>query len=586
MAAKKKYVFREIQIKGFRSLLDIKISNSPNFPITICGENNIGKTNLLSAMDIFFNDPFREEKLFEPETDIPYHIYFGSRGGGTKTQIIGTFEEQGTGEPFKLSMTLKDGKAAIYKIKNKAATEEQAKKILSCFKYIKVEANNVNIPEVISEVLENGVLLPLDKLRGKNKTGPIQKLNEFIEESQKVVDKIEKEINKIFKATMANNTELSNKSLKIKFAKFEKLRDAIRDMTSVTLDDGNNLPIELKGSGAQRAVFITLMKFIASKSKKQVIWGLDEPEVFLQPSLQKTLFKNFKELCEKPSQSIFITTHSPHFIDLNKLRNTHLFVSTLDEKIFRRKNNQVFYKRDTKPAECGSASEKALLIKQHLGLESNDAWTIMPVNVVTEGYDDSMYFKTCMGLVGITPPNFLHAGGAGNVASYLQFFESFAKDLDFKPKFNCVFDEDASGREGKKKIKPEKFKNIEVRVIDLPRHDDKHQGNKKYEWEVEDFVPTAMLFKAVNTILRKADYSIILVAQRNNRNAIAYDKAGILDYCEACTTHNNSGKSFLKLTTLSQKLSICRTFGQLAEREPEKFKFKEKQISFLKALTL
>lgn len=585
MATKKKYLFREIQIKGFRSLLDVRVKNSPNFPITVCGENNIGKTNLLSAMDVFFNDLFREDKLFDPSTDIPYHIFYGSRGGSTKTDIIGTFEEADTGKAYKIAATFRDGKDTAYKINRKPVSEEDAKKILSQFKFILVKANNVNIPEVISEVLDNGVLLPLDKLRGRNKTGPLQKLSEFIEESEKVVKKIEKDINKIFKSTMTDNNELSNKSLKIQFAKFEKLRDAIRDMTSVTLDDGNSLPIELKGSGAQRAVFITLMKFIASKSKKQVIWGLDEPEVFLQPSLQKTLFKNFKELCEKPNQSIFVTTHSPHFIDLNRLRNTHLFGSSLDEKIFKRKNNQIFYKRDTRPIECGSISEKALLIKQHLGLESNDAWSVMPVNVVTEGSDDTMYFKACMNLNGITPPNFLDAGGAGNISAYLQFFESFAEDLEFKPIFNCVFDEDEAGRMGKSKIKPNKFKNIEVRVVDLPRYDNKHHGNLKYEWEAEDFVPTTPLFKAVNEILRKAGYTPINAQQRNNRNAIAYDKAGILEYCEQCITSNNADKDIFKLTRLSQKLSICRIFVELSNKKPSIFEFKKEQIDFLKTLT-
>ena len=50
-----KMEFVEFSVKRYRSLLDVKIEIGDKEPTIICGENNIGKTNLLRAMDLFFN---------------------------------------------------------------------------------------------------------------------------------------------------------------------------------------------------------------------------------------------------------------------------------------------------------------------------------------------------------------------------------------------------------------------------------------------------------------------------------------------------------------------------------------------------
>jgi predicted ATP-dependent endonuclease of OLD family len=66
---------KKLHIKRFRSILDLKIDiNIANNFSTICGANNSGKTNVLKALNIFFNP--NEYKLKE---DIPNHK-LGSRG--------------------------------------------------------------------------------------------------------------------------------------------------------------------------------------------------------------------------------------------------------------------------------------------------------------------------------------------------------------------------------------------------------------------------------------------------------------------------------------------------------------------------
>ena len=70
-------------IKRFRSILDLKLDiNTEKKFSTICGANNSGKTNVLNALNIFFNP-----SDYILKEDVPNHK-LGSRGGATYPDII------------------------------------------------------------------------------------------------------------------------------------------------------------------------------------------------------------------------------------------------------------------------------------------------------------------------------------------------------------------------------------------------------------------------------------------------------------------------------------------------------------------
>ena len=72
------------------------------------------------------------------------------------------------------------------------------------------------------------------------------------------------------------------------------------------MQDGNNHEIESKGSGAQRAVFLSLMKYISKNIKdKKIIWAIDEPEAFLQPKLQRKVFNSLKSMSADDEQTYY-----------------------------------------------------------------------------------------------------------------------------------------------------------------------------------------------------------------------------------------------------------------------------------------
>ena len=560
--------------------MDVKIDIPLDEKVVICGENNIGKTNFLRAMNLFFNH--YKQELYSLKEDIPYHIYYGSRGAAVKTELIGTFEKGNDSISLKISFTSDEVK---YSIKNKEVTIDDAKEILDTFQFLFLESHNINIPNLISLALEKDGLLALDKKRSKQ-SQPLEKLNEFIELSQKAIADIEKSINEYFQELTNFDGILKDKQIKINFAEFEKLRDVVKTMTSITLYDGNNHGIANKGSGAQRAVFLSLMQFISANSKKNIIWGIDEPEAFLQPRLQKQVAMVFNKIVKEQNQPIILTTHSQHFVELNNLQSVYLFKGTLTPKEYQRRPNEVFYEMNTLPIESKSDFEKAILIKNHLGITNNDGWEVLPYNILVEGEEDKKYIETLMNIINLPVPNIIWSGGASKIGGYLQYYNSFADGLPYKPEFLCIFDNDDEGRDQSKKVKPSSYKNITVSKIDMPRYDGVIYNDKcRADWEIEDLLPPEIIIDAINQVLKKNKYKPINAQQTKNRTEIAYKDKQILKYAEECIRTNNPSKDEFLVDNEGRKKEICKKFCELAFEIDSKQFIKDVQKEFIRKLS-
>ncbi len=572
--------FKSFQIKRFRSLMDITIPIDENKPVVICGENNIGKTNVLRALNLFFNH-ISNENLFNPAIDLPNHIFAGSRGAGSKVDLIGTFLLDK--KTKKLAVTFFDNGKITYTIQGKSVTQEDAQSLLKDFQFFLVESHNVNHPDLISEALES-VLAPLDKKRSKQ-SDPLDKLKEFIESSQRAINDLEKDINQNFHQMTNFDGILKGKKIKISFAEFDRLRDAIKRMASISLSDGNNLAISTKGSGAQRAIFLSLMQYISGNSKKHVIWGIDEPEAFLQPRLQKKVSETLCNVVKDKKQPVILTTHSHHFIDLNHLKSVHLFSATQEKKEYERQPGKVFYQTNVAVLNTNSIFEKALKIKEHLGVENNDGWEIMPINIVVEGSSDRKYLGKLFEAIGLPKQNIIDAGGATKIGGHLQYYESLAKNISFKPYFTCVFDHDKEGKESSSRVSEKSYKNIAITKVFIQKFNDLDQQNDpNISWEIEDFIPQKIIFKVINQILKSENYKPIQLRQINSKNDLAHRSTGIFEYAMTCTNLNNPKLPSLDLRSTKYKYLICRNFCEIVDIEIIYNELNSSQISFLKSL--
>ena len=96
-----KFKIKAISIRNFRSIAKLDIENNSNFLI-FCGANNVGKTNVLRALKLFFE---ANTDGFNAEDDIPYHIYTGTRGAGNKCTMRVSFTSEDSPDVISVEQT-------------------------------------------------------------------------------------------------------------------------------------------------------------------------------------------------------------------------------------------------------------------------------------------------------------------------------------------------------------------------------------------------------------------------------------------------------------------------------------------------
>ena len=79
---------KSIEIKRYRSINNLTINVIDGTPLILCGANNVGKTNFLRALKLFFE---LDKNQFDAKCDIPYDIAEGKRGKGYNSSITVTF---------------------------------------------------------------------------------------------------------------------------------------------------------------------------------------------------------------------------------------------------------------------------------------------------------------------------------------------------------------------------------------------------------------------------------------------------------------------------------------------------------------
>ncbi len=555
------YKISKISVKNFRSLLNISIEPVQGV-VSICGTNNIGKTNFLRAIKLFFTEGTSD---WCEQTDIPNHIYNGSRGGGTKTTISIDFIDPISNHSTRIEKIYQSKsdedqcQIVVYKHSVELSDEEariEAKKVIGSFECYFLEASNIDIPALVADILNEDVLpLALDRRRGKNQQSALNSLNDFIEKSKTTLTAVEVELTGIFKETLDKVESISSDdwALKLIFPEYNYLRDAIANMVNFTLVDSNSNSLEFKGSGMQRLVLLSLIRYINRKSiTKTIVWLIDEPESFLQPSLQKAIYSELK--AEANQCHIYLATHSPHFVDLNNLQNSYLFdVLGTETKQYARRPNTSFIVNEIGCDSNLTLYEKSIKIKTHFGMERGDLWEVMPLNILVEGDTDKKYLQAYFQFCNIETPNIMVAKGAPSYKGYLTYINSYCESFQTKPAINALFDKDSGGQDAYNGIHSNKFDAIILKKVYIQRYD----GISQSDFESEDFLPVELIVEAANNILSKEQYKKITRPQTSTRESRANNNIPILKLLTDWVAYKNPDKKRMDFNELYLKLKLC-----------------------------
>lgn len=526
---------RSIQIKRFRSILNLKLNlDSLEHITTICGANNAGKTNVLRAINLFFNP-----KDYKASEDSPNHKFNGSRGGKVYPEISVDFEDNNIiyriTKAFDIEGISKITGEKILLTKEKLPLDDSSiNSLLNKISFFYIPSINISFPDLINNLIEEIYDLEYSNSRFSGLKSELKvSFDNYVNGLVEILNSLAEEINPTFQE-FNENWEVGFEYV----SDIKKFRDLISNDVDFFFNDKSNRNIEAKGSGLQRLGFILMHSRILSKIKsKQPILLIDEPDIYLHQGLQKKLKTHLENLC--PKSQIIITSHSPMFIDSYNLRNTFLLDLEIGEKTFYKRTNKSFYPLNTclVDIEQSTGNQK---IREYLGIELDDYDLLSDYNIMVEGDSDKKFIEETSKFFSIKSANIIPTHGVTKYEKYLDFYNSFYKDKPIKPRIRLIFDNDSAGREEYKKIfsknAKRNYQNLEITCEfipncfgEKPKHSDIMNNNVKSNYEIEDFIYPEVLVEIANNILSKRSFNKVSWRDINKRlEANSHKSKGIL----------------------------------------------------------
>ena len=516
------FKIKKVHIKRFRSIVDLKleIDQNNNF-ISICGENNAGKTNTFRAINIFFN-PYE----YDYKKDTPFHKLEGTRGGFVYPNIVIEFNDENKTIIIERNFnqngySLSGQEISTNSVENELNTK-QCEVYLKKINFFYIESINVSYPKLINNLIDTVFEVAFANTRFSGEKKALKEAYEkYTEGLLEVLQRLSNEINPLFQEYKDNwQVEFDLES------DIKKFRDIITDDIEFVINDSSNKHIESKGSGLQRLAYILLHFKIIEKLKNTILL-IDEPDIFLHQSLQKTLNSHMQTI--KNKSQIFVTTHSPVFIDSYTLNNVFLLELEITGKYYKRRNRN-YNELKTKIVDISGINGDHK-IKQYLGIDNKDFDLLSKYNILVEGESDIKYLRELGRFFKFNIPNFIPLGGADNAERTLQFYNNFYNEMDTKPNIILLLDNDYKGREIYAKInkKLSQYPNLNLKVQYVPNFLGNKEELKDKNNEIEDFIYPEIIVELVNKILQKK--SMTKIGSRQIAEKIskpAFRNSGIL----------------------------------------------------------
>lgn len=565
----------KIKIERFRSILKLELSIDTSFNlVSICGQNNVGKTNTLRAINLFFNPEEYDIFLDRP-------VLKQAQGGASIDPAITiTFFNSDNSFYYEISRSLKEYKENQrmsglkgYKYKKKITKKslkiglknDEISSLLKEIRFRYIESINIDIPNLIEDLTENIIDVEYTKTRlSKTKKELYNAYKEYTEGLQEILDIFSDKISETF-----NNFK---SEWDIKFhvpSSVQTFRDLISNDVELRIDDGGGFNTEQKGSGLQRlAVILLNFEILKRMEDKSHIICIDEPDIYLHQGLQKKLKNFFEKNFEKIQ--IFYTTHSEIFIDSNLLRNVKLLDAEIEKKWSTRKNKEIdVVKTKEIKLDIDEGYDK---ICEHLGIEKIDLKELERENILVEGNCDKKYLEGLGQYFRLKIPKIISMDGISNVEKYLYYYSSYysSNNKGFKPKIKVLFDNDNAGRKQFNQIKNKKYQELDIDMVLLKNY----LGNseeKNINHEIEDFIYPEIIVYLTNEILK--NINLELISQEEVDKKLSASKSlsskGILEFIEYKKNDNNpENGNIIVLNTPSHKKNMA-----------EKFNLEDKEIS-------
>ena len=528
----------ELTVKNYRSIKSVDDFKITSFQ-SILGENNCGKSNLLSAIETFlsagsggtkaddFNDKTQKiiikakfkvsshalKKIWKPyllndELILEKHIWIEMDSKTQKESVKNEFHgyqaeptdwflseckiKAAKGDRPKWKEIAEDNGLPDYFIENGSCNAAIFKKALS--KYLNENEVSYDIPDLSATQalgLSSNVVASLPKFyllkaitdysdeidkRASNTTfrklmadlsDRILKLDPSYQKIEKALTTIEELLNeRKIENPQAEDRLVSIGVIEIKIKELlSRLMPSVEKVTlkvltedvktifakgvELSIDDGIETDVLLKGHGLQRCIVFSLIQTLILNERNElintdplkiednpIILAIEEPELYIHPQLGKLFYDVLQEFGNK--QQVIYSTHSPRFIDVYENQNIALVTKTKTD--------------GTKVMNCDTTAFDGLTDKKifqgltQLNTDVNELFFAKNV-IVVEGPEDKIAItETCKKLnkIKIRPEEIeitvVVANGKGNINFFVRVLNAF------KINYVVIHDTDIPGK--------------------------------------------------------------------------------------------------------------------------------------------
>lgn len=342
-----KITIKTIQIKNFRSIKNIKI-NVKNYNI-IVGLNDVGKSNLLKALNLFFNGETDYQNKFSFEHDFTY--LFPQNSHHTKEikisivfNIPSSYKDSGVYTWEKVWRANNYFSESIYNSKKEEPAPRS--RIPNSLRGIKYRY----VPAIKSKLYYKSLLADLYIAISSSVTSPLQT---SIDNFGNVLEQYTQNISENVRNRLLFSSKLSMPD------NLSEVFKALIFRTSTSIEN-YYIPLDYRGDGLQVRHIPIILKYIAEEDQKSrtrgaarvvTIWGFEEPENGLE------LIKSFELADEFDDYSkdiqMFITSHSPAFYMKKNNQNTSVFCA---------------FKNEHKEGTNFAVEQNSKILGEHMGL--------------------------------------------------------------------------------------------------------------------------------------------------------------------------------------------------------------------------
>lgn len=384
----------KIAIKNFRSIVDLEI-DVENL-VALIGPNSVGKTNILKAIDLvlgegwttqakvareLFNDPSKEIYI-EITLDTPIRI------NSTKYPLdVESVELTMSITPELIAKTTYNGGKPFYGQKEFKSKCHFIHIPSSRFLQSELRVSNwTMLGKMMRLVYENYVKFYSDDEETLK--------NEFEDAMEPAKNFLQNDFDTSlvtfhrFQKSFVKHCKRNSAGLAINFKPTLDIYDINWFYKTLQIhieEDSNAIKFNSAevGSGMQNLLLLSIFETYAELMGKNVIFGIEEPEIYLYPQAQRHLYKNLINLSEE--SQIFYTTHNPNFV--SALRPDDIYLLRKDKE----KGTKVLEKSDYFNSE--NADKHKYKIYTQFNTERNEMFFAKKVLFV-EGDSEKILIST------------------------------------------------------------------------------------------------------------------------------------------------------------------------------------------------